>query len=679
MKKIIKLLLLSALICVIMICAVMSASAVEYTDGYYTYAVTNGEATITNVDTSISGDVTVPATLGGCPVVKIGDYAFDFCDKITSVTFPECLVEIGNYAFVDCHSIKNFTVVGNGLIDTCKLETIGENAFLRCTALEAVDIPDSVTDLGECAFAACYTIADIKLGEGITIIRFSTFDWCQKITRVDVGDNVQTIEGCAFNNCANLKTVRIGENVSHIEPLAFTGCANLENIEVSANNDYYISKDGSLYTTLQDSESYDRKPHTLIRLTKNAVFNNTYTIPVDLYWIEPDAVEDVGFIDYDTSVNCGYFYKSNSSLMHCVDYSPNPTNITMVKYLGDEINYTIPSDVDQILHKCFSGAGFEKVIIPESITSLSTSMFFRCRNLKEVVLPSTLTEIGYWCFQDCEKLETIVVPDGVTEIGPYVFCNCISLKNFTMPKNIKKIGERAFGNTGIEEMIIPETVTEIDKYAFSHLTKKIVLKCDLDEISDFVFYNCSGLETVVFEGTIGKIGKSAFEGCGSLKNINIPSTVTEIDESAFLYCWSLESITLPEKLEKISDSTFKYCSALTEITIPATVTEIEDDAFMNVDYLKYVYFGGTQEQWNGMIIGKNNDALNKATIIFADGVLCRSHTDNNKDGKCDICGSEFCSCKCHKSGISSFIWKILCFFYRLFKTNGTCACGAAHY
>lgn len=38
-----------------------------------------------------------------------------------------------------------------------------------------------------------------------------------------------------------------------------------------------------------------------------------------------------------------------------------------------------------------------------------------------------------------------------------------------------------------------------------------------------------------------------------------------------------------------------------------------------------------------------------------------------------------CSCNCHKSGFMGFIWKILCFFYKLFKTNPVCACGIAHY
>ena len=38
------------------------------TEGYYTYEITDGTATITDCDTAISGDITIPSALGGYPV-----------------------------------------------------------------------------------------------------------------------------------------------------------------------------------------------------------------------------------------------------------------------------------------------------------------------------------------------------------------------------------------------------------------------------------------------------------------------------------------------------------------------------------------------------------------------------------------------------------------------------------
>ena len=66
-----------------------------FEDGYYTYEYEDWKATIIEVDDSISGDITIPDYIVLEPVVReypvreIGEYAFGFCDEITSVTIPE--------------------------------------------------------------------------------------------------------------------------------------------------------------------------------------------------------------------------------------------------------------------------------------------------------------------------------------------------------------------------------------------------------------------------------------------------------------------------------------------------------------------------------------------------------------------------------------------------------------
>ena len=64
----------------------------------YTYTISNGEATITDCDTSISGDVVIPSNLGGNPVTIIRSSAFEDCTNITSITIPDCITKIGSGA-----------------------------------------------------------------------------------------------------------------------------------------------------------------------------------------------------------------------------------------------------------------------------------------------------------------------------------------------------------------------------------------------------------------------------------------------------------------------------------------------------------------------------------------------------------------------------------------------------
>ena len=72
------------------------AYAAEYTWGQYTYTVSNSKATITKGDASISGNLVIPSSIGGYPVVAIKYGAFKNNENITSVTIPNSVTSIGN-------------------------------------------------------------------------------------------------------------------------------------------------------------------------------------------------------------------------------------------------------------------------------------------------------------------------------------------------------------------------------------------------------------------------------------------------------------------------------------------------------------------------------------------------------------------------------------------------------
>ena len=99
MKKMLTTLLAVALLLSCIPLTAVSVSAA--TSGGYTYRVSNGEATITDYSTSSSygGVITIPSTLGGYPVTSIGDSAFSYCTRLTSVTIPDSVTSIGDDAF----------------------------------------------------------------------------------------------------------------------------------------------------------------------------------------------------------------------------------------------------------------------------------------------------------------------------------------------------------------------------------------------------------------------------------------------------------------------------------------------------------------------------------------------------------------------------------------------------
>jgi len=100
------------------------------TEGYYTYTVSNGEATITSCSDTQGGDIEIPSTLGGYPVTSIGDGAFSDMG-IGAVEIPDGVTSIGGGAFAENHNLL------------------------------IVNIPDSVTSIGDFAFSGCNRLPEI--------------------------------------------------------------------------------------------------------------------------------------------------------------------------------------------------------------------------------------------------------------------------------------------------------------------------------------------------------------------------------------------------------------------------------------------------------------------------------------------------------------------------------------
>ena len=64
------------------------------------------------------------------------------------------------------------------------MESIGDYAFYRCSALTSVTIPNSVTSIGGRAFELCYGLTSVTIGSGVTSIGTEAFSDCRKILDV---------------------------------------------------------------------------------------------------------------------------------------------------------------------------------------------------------------------------------------------------------------------------------------------------------------------------------------------------------------------------------------------------------------------------------------------------------------------------------------------------------------
>ena len=269
-----------------LLCSV-SVSAEDFeVDGIY-YNITSStdmtvEVTYTN---EYSGAVNIPesVTYNGntYSVTSIGEDAFYWCDRLTSVEIPNSVTSIGEEAFYGCSGLtsvvipNSVTSIGrcafswcsgltslvvapdnpiydsregcNAIVKTSSNElvlgcqftiipnsvtSIGSYAFYGCSGLTSVEIPNSVTSIGRNAFSSCSSLTFLVIPNNVTSIGWAVFGDCSSLTSVVIPNSVTSIGDLAFYGCRGLTSVVIPNSVTSIGERGFEGCSSLTSIEI---------------------------------------------------------------------------------------------------------------------------------------------------------------------------------------------------------------------------------------------------------------------------------------------------------------------------------------------------------------------------------------------------------------------------------------------------------------
>lgn len=184
----------------------------------------------------IDGNIWVPGSpnLMG---VYINDGVTKICERafygtcLKNIYIPNSVTEIEKYAFEGCDRLTSITIPDS-------ITVINEGVFYNCSGLTDIVIPDSVTAIGKYAFHSCKSLTSINIPNSVTAIGGYAFIYCTSLTSINIPNSVTTIRDCTFHSCTNLTSVNIPDSVTTIRDNAFWECPNIIATYKGKNYDY---------------------------------------------------------------------------------------------------------------------------------------------------------------------------------------------------------------------------------------------------------------------------------------------------------------------------------------------------------------------------------------------------------------------------------------------------------
>lgn len=617
--------LIAALLALCMLlCMVPATQTHASVQGDYTYTVNNGKATITDYS-GAGGAITIPAVLGNYPVTHIGNQAFMGCTGLTSVVIPNSVTEIGASAFYNCTGLKSLTIPDSViLIGGRALPT--ENNMDYNEYDNALYLGDEENPYRFLIKAKSQSITSCQIHENTKYIYQSAFSQC-KLTSIEIPEGVWLIGAYAFSYNSALTTVTIPHSVTTIHTGAFTICGALTDVYYAGSQRQWnkISKTSSTFDTSNTSLQFHFQPE------------------------EPIASGDCGEAMTWTVYDTGALEIVGSGEMNNFDSAPWSEYADSIRELD------LSEDVYTIGSYAFCNINIQSIDLPDDIHRIGNYAFSGCNELKKVDLPENLIEIGQYAFFNCSKLETIKIPAYTCDIYSGAFAGCSSLDGIWVDEesiyysndengvlyNGSKTQLYAFPGSYTGSYTLPSAV----QYVSGNLEYVNGLTAFYVDENNTVYsdrggvlYDKSGKTLykmpagftgayTVPEG-VTTISANAMRNCTKLTAIDISNSVYKLEEAAFYGCISLSAVTMPSSAYEIPASFFQNCAGLQSVTIPENVYRIEEAAFAGCTGLIEINYLGTRSRWEELQIAENNDVLQNVTVLFPNDTG-DSETDDN--------------------------------------------------
>lgn len=327
--------------------------------------------------------IIIPESVSG-----IGENAFAGCDSLSSITISADDVYIGEFAFSNCTSLTSIELPG-------AMTAINEGLFENCSGLRSIEIPSGVTSVynasypndGTAPFEGCSNLTSITLGEGMSEIPSYLFDSCTALESVEIPDSITHLGGGAFNSCSNISNITLHE-----------GLRSIDAYELLPNT-YYGQESVGISLSIPDSVSSITNTFGYSTLADVTVGSGVTSLEYGIFANCPNLTRIVitGNITEIPSYFVGWLDNSSGNPhipLRSFDVPESVTNINFCAFYycenlsGITMHEGLLEIGDYAFHYCES---LSTITIPSTVTSIGEYCFRGCTNLTAIYYTGSAT------------------------------------------------------------------------------------------------------------------------------------------------------------------------------------------------------------------------------------------------------------------------------------------------
>ncbi|MBQ7164840.1 MAG: leucine-rich repeat domain-containing protein, partial [Clostridia bacterium] len=499
-------------------------------------------------------------------VTQIGVRAFDGHNELKNLIIPKEVTNIGQYAFNECENLESVTFEGakEGGENASRLVGLDIYAFYGCKSLQSVVLPDSLTKIGSHAFEKCSALSSVTLGNAVSAIMGYAFaetaitsitlpETLVKLGSYGVGYTVGKTgtdysleDQGVFYNCTELASVTFLGPLNFIGYYAFAGCSSLTQFNIPAT------------VTGIASHAFDGAGLTSITIPSGIVLGSADTTGTGAAFTDSTGKNiNTGVFANCVNLETVTFTGNADSIVLPGNLFYNCPSLTEINFIKGEnvLTNTLPDYVTYVGDYVFAGTGFTSFEFKYANDNLGAGMFSGAKNLTDVIFHRnmTLADVASYSsygesysntkgnafmFENCENLVNIgyysetgelvtgELPDSVEVIPAGFFKGCKSLVNFKLSSNLAEIGLQAFSgcvnwtaDDGV--IVIPSGVTTLRPYVFEDCDS-ITMVVLHSKVNDFVEAIGNAYSP---SWSYKREGVRAFRGMDNLVDIVIPSSL----------------------------------------------------------------------------------------------------------------------------------------------------------